>query len=77
MKSKYVYIMIEIYKILGDKVRDRRIELDLTQETLAEMSGLHRTYIAGIEKGKRNISLKNLEKLAVALDIELNKLLIR
>ena len=67
--------MTQIYKNFGAKVRDRRIELDITQERLAEISGLHRTYIAGIEKGKRNISIKNLEKLAKALEIESSELL--
>jgi len=67
--------MTKIYQIVGQKVRKRRKELGFTQERLAEISGLHRTYIAGIEAGKRNISLKNLEKLAKALKISPDDLL--
>ena len=67
--------MTKIYQIVGRKVRKRRKELGFTQEKLAEASGLHRTYIAGIEAGKRNISLKNLEKLAKALKVSPDDLL--
>jgi transcriptional regulator with XRE-family HTH domain len=44
------------------------MEMDLSQETLAERADLHRTYIADIERGVRNVSLKNIGKLARALD---------
>ena len=67
--------MTKIYQIFGQKIKKRRKELDLTQEELAKISGLHRTYIAGIEAGKRNISLKNLEKLATALKVNPDDLL--
>jgi transcriptional regulator with XRE-family HTH domain len=64
-----------LYKQLGQKVRKARLKADLTQEELAEKSGLHRTYIAGIETGRRNISVKNLEKIAKALGVRSNDLL--
>jgi transcriptional regulator with XRE-family HTH domain len=67
--------MTKIYKIVGQKVRKRRKQLGLTQEKLAQISGLHRTYIAGVEAGRRNISLKNLEKLAKALKVTPDDLL--
>ena len=67
--------MTEIYSVLGNKVKERRNKLKLTQERLAEISGLHRTYIAGIEKGKRNVSIKNLEKIARALKVRPDELL--
>ena len=67
--------MTKIYQIVGDKIKKRRLELKITQEALAELSGLHRTYIAGIEKGKRNISIKNLEKIAKALKVTPSDLL--
>jgi transcriptional regulator with XRE-family HTH domain len=59
----------------GKAVRRRRRELDLSQERLAELSDLHRTYISDVERGDRNISLENIEKIAVALDISITELL--
>ena len=53
----------------GQAVRKCRMELDLSQEGLAERAELHRTYIADIERGVRNVSLKNIEKLARALGV--------
>ena len=55
----------------GQAVRKRRIELDLSQEGLAERADLHRTYVADIERGVRNLSLRNIEKLARALDVSI------
>ncbi len=59
---------------LGKKVRSLRTEADLTQEIVAEMTGLDRTYISGIERGVRNPSLKNIEKLAKALKVTISDL---
>jgi transcriptional regulator with XRE-family HTH domain len=58
----------------GKAIRRRRRELDLSQEELAERAELHRNYISGIETGTRNPSLKNIEKLAKALDISISNL---
>lgn len=60
---------------LGASVRSRRSRLGISQEELAERAGLHRTYIAGIEGGGRNITLKSVEKLARALDTSVGILL--
>jgi transcriptional regulator with XRE-family HTH domain len=62
-------------KQFGDKVRAERGKLGLSQEQLAFKTGLDRTYISGIERGRRNPSLKNLGKIANALDLPLGKLL--
>jgi transcriptional regulator with XRE-family HTH domain len=59
---------------LGKKIRVLRTEADLTQEIVAEMTGLDRTYISGIERGVRNPSLKNIEKLAKALKVTISDL---
>jgi len=55
----------------GQAVRRRRIELDLSQENLAERADLHRTYIADIERGVRNVSLRSIEKLGRALEVSI------
>ena len=53
----------------GQKIRELRLACKLTQEGLAERAGLHPTYIGGIERGRRNVGLDNLLKLARALDV--------
>ena len=58
----------------GHTIRSKRLSLDLTQEVLAEKAELHRTYIADIERGTRNVSLHNIEKLAFALGCSLEAL---
>ena len=51
----------------GLVVRDARLKLGYSQERLAEMSGLHRTYISALERGLTSISIRKLERLASAL----------
>jgi transcriptional regulator with XRE-family HTH domain len=63
--------MSKLLSLFGAAVRERRLELNLSQEGLAEKSGLHRTYISDIERGIRNISLKNLVVLMSALEISI------
>lgn len=60
---------------LGNKVRKLRAEMNLSQEKLGELTGLDRTYISGIERGVRNPSLKNIEKIAKALNVHITQLL--
>ena len=67
--------MMSILEQFGSKVRKNRLKKKLSQEKLAELANLHRTYISQIESGKRNIALKNIEKIAKALDIKVKELL--
>jgi Predicted transcriptional regulators len=66
--------MTDICSRFGSNVKKYRINKKLSQETLAEMTGLHRTYISDVERGKRSISLINIEKLSIALEIEVKQL---
>jgi len=59
----------------GDKVRELRKEKELSQEELADKAGLHRTYIGMIERGEKNITLTNIEKIAKALAISIKELM--
>lgn len=59
----------------GQAVRTRRSELGISQEELAARAGLHRTYIADVERGKRNVSLINIERIANALNVSIPMLL--
>lgn len=52
----------------GRAVRKVRLERGISQEELADRCGLHRTYISDIELGKRNLSLENIERIAISLD---------
>lgn len=56
-------------------VKRYRIARNLSQEKLAELSGLHRTYISALECERRNISIDNIQKIATALNVEAYKLL--
>ena len=60
---------------LGKALRKERLRLGLSQERLAEKADLHWTYIGGIERGERNVSLLNIVKLARALGIAPSSLL--
>lgn len=65
----------EILDKFGKRVRDERLQRGLSQEELAEKAELHRTYIGMIERGEKNITLINIEKIAKALVISVDELL--
>ena len=58
----------------GKVLRVRRRKLGVSQEEFADICGLDRTYVGGIERGERNLGLVNIEKLARALKISLSEL---
>ena len=65
---------MDILLKFGEKIKELRHTKNISQEELAEMTKLHRTYIGGIERGERNLSLENIYKIAKALKIPLAKL---
>lgn len=65
---------MDIRKKFGSKIKDLRLQAGLSQERLAHEADLDRTYIPGIEKGERNVSLLVIEKLAKAFKVEVKEL---
>ena len=64
--------MTDIKARLGRRFRELREAKGLSQEILADKAGLDRTYVSSVERGKRNISIENIERLALALDISVH-----
>jgi transcriptional regulator with XRE-family HTH domain len=64
----------DITQRIGLNITIIRERQGLTQENLAELAGLHRAYIGQIERGEKNIGLKNLEKIAKALKVNIKLL---
>lgn len=62
-------------KILALNLRRLRAERGISQEELADLAGLHRTYVGSIERSERNVSIDNIAKLAAALKVEASDLL--
>ena len=58
---------------VGKRVKELRNKLGISQEELADLAGLDRTYITSVECGKRNISIVNIEKLATALNVTIKE----
>jgi transcriptional regulator with XRE-family HTH domain len=67
--------MSSILNIIGSNIKHYRTALGLSQEKLAELAGLHRTYIGAVERGERNISANNISKIAEVLGVEPFRLL--
>lgn len=67
--------MKNINQKIGIAVRKQRLLTQISQERLGEETGLHRTYISDVERGKRNITIVSLYKIATALHISLSNLI--
>lgn len=67
--------MSGILTTIGNNLRTFRKRLGISQEKLAELAELHRTYIGAVERGEKNISAKNIEKIAGVLGVEPHLLL--
>jgi len=67
--------MDDIREKFGSRIKDLRIARGYSQEKLAEIADLDRTYIPGIENGKRNVSLVVIEKIAKEFNLTLSELL--
>ncbi len=63
---------MDIKQKIGQRIKFLRHQLNISQEHLAHLSNLDRTYITSIENGKRNISIVNIEKITLALNISLS-----
>ena len=66
--------MADVQARFGKRVREIREKQEISQERLGELAGLHRTYVSSLERGLRNVSLVNIEKLAKALGVTMAEL---
>lgn len=64
--------MEDIKLAFGLRVKELRLEKGLSQEKLANLAGVDRTYMTQVENGKRNISIENIRKICIALDVNLS-----
>ena len=64
---------MDVKILVGQRVKELRNKLGISQEELADLAGLDRTYITSVECGKRNISIMNIEKLSIELKVSLKE----
>lgn len=74
MAGNYTKNEKQFLKRLGLAIKERRTLQGLSQEKLAELTGLHRTYVGSVERGERNISAINIKELADALECQASDL---
>ena len=74
MAGNYTKEEKRFLKRLGLAIKERRAEQGFSQEKLAELTGLHRTYVGSVERGERNISALNIKELAKALECQASDL---
>ena len=66
----------DLQKTVGRNLRAYRMERGLSQEAFAEVLGVHRTYMGGVERGERNLTLKSVERMAEKLEIDTEQLML-
>ena len=66
--------MSEMAKTVGQRIRNYRTKLGLSQEKLAELSGCHPTYIGQLERGEKNATIESIERISTSLNVPLSKL---
>ncbi|MDC3424359.1 helix-turn-helix transcriptional regulator [Aquibacillus sp. 3ASR75-11] len=59
----------------GNNVKNTRLKQNISQEKLGDLTGLHRTYISEVERGRRNVSLENIYAISKALNVKMSELL--
>ena len=67
--------LADVMARFGKRLREVRLKVGVSQEKLADMAKLHRTYVSSVERGRCNISLVNIEKLATALEVPMGELM--
>jgi len=65
----------DLQRRLGQNLRDQRLAKGLSQEDFADLVGIHRTYVGGLERGERNVTLRTVERLADRLGMDALELL--
>jgi transcriptional regulator with XRE-family HTH domain len=65
----------DLQRAVGRNLRAYRVSRGLSQEAFADVVGVHRTYMGGLERGERNLTLKSVEKIAAKLDVDPHSLL--
>jgi transcriptional regulator with XRE-family HTH domain len=67
-----LYEPMDVTQVFAENIRRFRQKQGLSQEALADLAGLHRTYVGAVERGERNITLLNANKIAEALGVKLS-----
>lgn len=66
----FVVVEGELQRVVGRNLRRYRVEQGLSQEAFADLLGWHRTYMGGVERGERNLTLRSLERIASRIDVD-------
>lgn len=75
VNTQYYGVQNDPKKLVGMRIRELRLAKGISQEALADVAGIHRTYMGSVERGERNISLENIVKIARALKVAPGNLL--